>query len=452
MSSTGAWQSHSDINMNPEALAHTLLVNVAQNLLSSQSQFTQNISYNEKDKGCRDDGRPSPWVHNNPPTIRPKPRGGMGLLGAPPDGDYRPVRDRDPAFVIRDQTQGVFSPGGHSGFGIGEEVFREKLSSKGQTEKSRKNYRPKIKEEGSPPNYAIEDFEHIHSKYFWCGLCDKKMWNSLSYVNHIKGNAHNKAVEDEIANEASKAAEARKLIAELIKNSTGKPLSGRAGICHMCGVRVKGDMLKHRKEDYHQKFKMFIHPHCNVCDADFEDRSEWHYHKFGAEHLNNIEGSRYGLSYDPMGFKDLEKVFKDLETRIGICNKDGLKKENNAAAPVQAQKTVKNQSKKLTKERDTDSYRDDEDIIIVDEVNVTEKDLEPIMQNAEILGAEFIKPVNGLFCKLCKKFFGLGDESLRSHCKTQQHLQKYREESSQESKQGTKRSKAAEFFSTKKKK
>ena len=23
----------------------------------------------------------------------------------------------------------------------------------------------------------------------------------------------------------------------------------------------------------------FIHPHCDYCKADFEDRTDWHYHK-----------------------------------------------------------------------------------------------------------------------------------------------------------------------------
>jgi len=279
------------------------------------------------------------------------------------------------------------------------------------------------------------------------------MWNCLSFVNHIKGNAHNKAVEDEIAKEASKAAEARKLIADVIKKCKGKPLSGRAGICHMCGVRVKGDMLKHRKEDYHQKLKKFIHPHCSVCDADFEDRSEWHYHKFCAEHLNNLEGSRFEPSYDPMGYRELEKIVKELEKRIGgVGNKDGMNIEIKAAVSEQPKKEVPSKNKLSHKEKSKEASRTEEDIIIVEDANVTEKDLEPIMQDAEMLGAEFIKPVNGLFCKLCKKFFGLGDESLRYHCKTQQHIQKYREHSCEEIKQGTKRSKAAEFFSPKKKK
>jgi len=229
----------------------------------------------------------------------------------------------------------------------------------------------------------------------------------------------------------------------------------------MCGLRVKGDMLKHRKEDYHQKLKSFIHPHCKICDADFEDRSEWHYHKFSAEHLGNMDGSRYGQTYDPMSSKELEKISDVLESRIGkddtdAQNKNNLFKKLKAASSDQPSRNVETHRARFVKKDQEKVVKDmktiDEDIIIVEDDDVTEKDLEPIMQEAEILGAEFIKPVNGLFCKLCKKFFGSGDESLRQHCKSQHHLERFREQSEGGNTQGTKRTREAEFFSPKKKK
>jgi len=471
MSGNCGWQGdQSNNNINPEALAQTL-VSVAQNILTSQKPQNDNCNRSQSNGVSTGIGRPSPWVSsdNLPKYSQPqdgpsnnitrfKPLMGMGLLGAPPDGDYRAVRD--PAFVIQDKNR---TEGGiQGGFGIGEDMFRKKISSKGQvTEKSRKNYRPKIKEDGCPPKYLMEEFDRVPSKYFGCDLCDKKMWNSLSFVNHIKGNAHNKVVEDKIAQEACKAGEVRKLIAELVKKENGKPLPGRQGICHMCGLRVKGDMLKHRKEDYHQKLKSFIHPHCKICDADFEDRSEWHYHKFSAEHLGNMDGSRYGQTYDPMSSKELEKISDDLESRIGkgdtdAQNKNNLFKKLKAASSEEPPRNVETHRARLVKKEQEKVFKDiktiDEDIIIVEDDDVTEKDLEPIMQEAEILGAEFIKPVNGLFCKLCKKFFGSGDESLRQHCKSRHHLERFREQSEGGNTQGTKRTRAAEFFSPKKKK
>ena len=56
---------------------------------------------------------------------------------------------------------------------------------------SLKNYRPKIKVEGIPPNYFNGDFEHLNSKHFSCDSCDKRnMWDAESFVKHLRGQKH----------------------------------------------------------------------------------------------------------------------------------------------------------------------------------------------------------------------------------------------------------------------
>eukprot|EP00092_Neocalanus_flemingeri_P022061 GFUD01023926.1.p1 GENE.GFUD01023926.1~~GFUD01023926.1.p1 ORF type:complete len:534 (+),score=146.13 GFUD01023926.1:56-1657(+) len=407
----------------------------------------------------------------------PKPLMGMGILGAAPEGDYRTVRE--PSFVIGDNQSfdqgwgdnsfhnsmedkvssgqefgGGFQQNFGAGFGIGEDNFVEKVNSKGanfETEKSRKNYRPKIKEDGCPPKYSMSDFEHLSKEYLRCTMCNKDMWNSVSFVNHLKGNAHNKTVDDVAAKEASKVADVRKQITDLLRKDTGKPRPGdRSGKCNMCGVKVVRDMMAHRKTDYHQKLKKFIHPHCTVCDADFEDRSDWYYHKFSAEHLSNLEVRRDGIEYDPMSVEELEKFLKHLEGRNGYKGKDRLNNE----------KTVHNVDKnEMFKEMKAfaakhsakiNKKKDDEDVIIMeDEDLVTEKNIDLSKNNSGLLGTEFIKPVNGMFCKLCKKFFGSGDAAIAEHCKSQFHTEKCRNVQPNNAKR---RNSAAEFFSSPKKK
>jgi len=485
---SGPWQGQNNNNMmDAETLAQTL-VSVAQNLLSSQNQNAHPSPAYPSSRG-----RPSPWESSsnysaqhsrdkvgndhNDYSDHPQPRGhsygsqssrpspkplmGMGLLGAPPDGDYRTVRE--PVFVISDQgvqgwrdescnSQEAGSGRGFQTGGFEEENFVEKVSSRGDsfgTEKSRKNYRPKIKENGSPPKYAMGEFEHLNRQYFCCGMCGKNMWNALSFVNHIKGNAHNKVVENATAMEVSKIAAVKKEITELMNKDSGKPKPGeKSGKCNMCGGRVKGDLVAHRKTDYHKKLKTFIHPYCKVCDADFEDRGEWHYHKFSSEHLENLEGSIEGLEYDPMSSDELDKLLKQLEKRNGHRNTGGGEKP---AQNVDKNNMFREMKAAASKQSKHNRHVDEDIIIMEDEESVTEKDLEPIMKDSDILGAEFVKPVNGMFCKLCKKFFGAGDFAIAEHCKTQQHLQKYRAQNSQHA-QPVKRSSASEFFNVKRKK
>jgi len=397
----------------------------------------------------------------------PKPLMGLGLLGAPPDGDYRSVRESGASFVIGEQQdldqswgEEKVSSGGYqhsfgSGFGIGEDSFVEKVKSRGSntgTEKSRKNYREKIKEEGCPPKYVMSDFEHLPRKLFRCTMCGKEMWNSISFVNHLKGNAHNKTVDEVAAKEASKVAAVREQITHLVNKDVGssrpKPGDNRGGKCAMCGVKAVRDMLAHRRTDFHQKLKQFIHPHCTVCHADFEERSDWYYHKFSAEHLTNLEVVREGIEYDPMSAEELEKLLKVLEKRSGR-KKDRL---NNIEPTRNVDKNEMFKEMRAAAKLSENIYskKDDEDIIIMEEEDtVPEKGSEPKLINPENLGSEFIKPVNGMFCKLCKKFFGAGNVAIAEHCRTQLHADKYRVTTQNLVK---KRSSASEFFSSPKKK
>ena len=190
----------------------------------------------------------------------------------------------------------------------------------------------------------------------------------------------------------------------------------------MCDVKVK-DIMKHRKDEGHKNLKQFIHPHCEPCSADFEDRSEWYYHRFSAHHLYNLERWGNDINYSPISSKNIDGFLNKLE---------------------------KKQPKK-TKEVD------DDEITIIDDDN---NDQEPIdtnkntkedydnIENMNVIGSEYIKPVNGLFCKLCKKFFMNDKSEIVSHCNSSQH----RESVEMIEKQtGIKRKAAADFFDQSKK-
>jgi len=455
----GGGQQIGGQNLNAETLAKTL-VNVAQNLLSSQQASNPVAEYGNRDA-------PSPWANVSGPNqrrgqqsspmsnrsashrnVNPKPLMSMGLLGAAPGGNFGPTRE--PSFVIGDQPNldhswGSFNESSfETSFGIGEDRYAKKVQSRGSfdTEKSRKNYRPKIKEEGCPPKYFVEDYEHLSKRYLRCSMCNKDMWNSLSFVNHLKGNAHNTAVEDMARNEASKVGEIRKVISQMLSKDVSKNRPGdKTGKCNMCDVKIKGEMGAHRRTDYHQKLKAFIHPHCVVCDADFEDRSEWYYHKYSVEHLNNLKVKNREIDYDPMSGFELEKLLKDLQKRSGY-RRDSL---NNKSS----KNIDKNEMFKQMKAAGNKIKKEDGDIIIMeDEDTEPEKQVDDSIKDLGVLGADYIKPVNGMFCKLCKKFFGAGAAAITEHCNTKVHIDTYNNSIQNI---GKKRSHASEFFSAPKK-
>ena len=95
------------------------------------------------------------------------------------------------------------------------------------------------------------------------------MWDGQSFVKHLLGNVHNQAMEKLIEEDVLRVARLRKVITNQIRNGDGTGDSK----CGMCDVKVK-DIMKHRRDEGHKNLKQFIHPHCEPCSADFEDRSE----------------------------------------------------------------------------------------------------------------------------------------------------------------------------------
>lgn len=357
--------------------------------------------------------RQGPWDNGGQ-----RPGGGGGLLGPGPEGpprrgpwEQRPVQKGPGGLGHKTWHSGktpIAKTGGH---GHGDKNH--------ENSKNNKNYLPKIKEEGSKPKYYSEEFEHLAGKYLQCSLCKKgPMWDGQSFVKHLLGNVHNQALEKMIEEDVLRVARLRKVIANLIKTGDGAGDSK----CGMCDVKVK-DIMKHRKDEGHKNLKQFIHPHCEPCSADFEDRSEWYYHRFSAHHLYNLERWGNDINYSPISSKNIDGFLNKLE---------------------------KKQPKK-TKEVD------DDEITIIDDDN---NDQEPIdtnkntkedydnIENMNVIGSEYIKPVNGLFCKLCKKFFMNDKSEIVSHCNSSQH----RESVEMIEKQtGIKRKAAAEFFDQSKK-
>jgi len=87
----------------------------------------------------------------------------------------------------------------------------------------------------------------------------------------------------------------------------------------------------------------------------------------------------------------------------------------------------------------------DDEIVIMEEKKPTPSG--PIsvedLKNMDVVGAQFIRPVNGLFCKLCKTFFMSDHAEVVQHCSSLQHV-----ESVQmiEKQTGIKRKSATECF------
>jgi len=398
-SSVGPWKTQTNNFMDSETLAQTL-INTAQTILSNQNRPADNLAFRspEVSQAC-------PWIDPNQNSVgawqpqinvfQPAPKVGVGLLGEGPQDMYNGEQfdksgSTDKSIWSgernRAEQQSMVSYDSHSD--------RTYVNAKSQ-----KNYRMKIKESGEPPKYSISEFDHVNSKLFSCDLCGKNMWNSVSFVNHIKGNAHNRQIESLLSEEEEKVEEVKKLIKLKIEEDSKDRGKGRGRKCNMCDVFVNDDLLVHRRTDYHKKLKNFIHPHCSICDADFEIRSEWHYHRFSAEHLTNISHSKESLTYSPIEIKQLNALLRQLEKKCSRKEDVGISK--------------------LASKR-----KNEEDIIIVGEGESTAVSKD---KKVEVVGSEFVTPKNAMFCQLCKKFLDNETTLVEEHCQSELHLKMYQE-------------------------
>lgn len=398
MSGWGGLGGGGGSNMDATLLAQTM-INLAQNMLTTQNVNQQQQQFQQQQQ-----------QHYS---------GRTGLLGAGPDNNINQQQQQQRGFQQRQQRQ-QHQQQGHTTWHSGK-PDKERNNKRGgsssasrvDNRKNNKNYLPKIKEEGCKPHYYDQEYDSLAGKYLQCTLCKKDpMWNGSSFVKHLLGGPHSKAVETLIEEDVARVAKLRKLMAELVKsnNETGSDK------CGMCDVKVQ-DITTHRRDDFHIQLRKFIHPHCEPCGADFEDRSDWYYHSFSAYHLTNLENRGKKVDYSPLRSSSIDFVISKMESKLNINSSPTKKEQDNDEVIVM----------------DDDEDEKDE-AKMKDENNV---------ENLDVVGREYIEPVNGLYCKLCKKFFMSEKSEIQAHCSSTQHVDSV---TMIEKQTGIKRKTAGEFF------
>ena len=142
------------------------------------------------------------------------------------------------------------------------------------------------------------------------------------------------------------------------------------------------------------------------------------YLRYSAFHLNNLDKNNFDSNYSPITSKEIDDLLGKLDK--WTSDKTDVKK------------------KSVEKEED--------DVICLDDEN--NKTDENDIDNLDVIGREYIKPINGLFCKLCKKFFMSERSDILAHCSSSVHVESVQKIEEQT---GIKRKAASEFFVTQKK-
>jgi len=267
-----------------------------------------------------------------------------------------------------------------------------------------------------------------------CTVCSTSMWNGESFERHVKGRFHADLMQmvkaqdfamcDVLRQRVKREEKAKR--AALEKSQKGKaagngPL-GPTVSCPMCDIDdACGPINFHRKSVHHQALRKFLHPKCQHCNLEFQTRAEYDVHRFSEAHLQSLHKAGITeVSSDPMDGL-LQEVAK-LTDKKPAASASSSSSSLPATKVTVATKAESEEDEKPSKLMDIGKEMKEKEEKELNEDQIMEYDIPDKEQNVA-LGYSLVKPVNGFFCCVCKKFFA--NCKLSDHCKTSQHYDKF---------------------------
>lgn len=173
--------------------------------------------------------------------------------------------------------------------------------------------------------------------------------------------------------------------------------------CHTCRVYYMGDLIQHRRTQDHKIAKQSLRPFCTVCNRYFRTPRKFvehvksQEHKDKAKELKMFEKEVAGQDEDHFITVDAVGCFEDDEDE-----EEEEEEDNEEEIEVEEEFCKQVRSRGLaTEER---------------------KDPETHSPNTAH-GADFMVPVMGYVCRICRKFYHGNSGAKLSHCKSSAHLE-----------------------------
>lgn len=321
-------------------------------------------------------------------------------------------------------------------------------------------------------------YANIPNDMYYCHLCNKHMWDALSFENHLKGRTHQmmkEGIEESYRLKANMIRQEAK-IAEQLKaieidrlKRLGKTIRASnqlSSYCIMCDLHFYGHLSTHRKSDGHLSLKKFLHPKCNDCNYEFHNRSEYDEHLLSPSHLRNSKTKPTSKSEERK--KNQLHILKEADELQGLREENKKKekkktdKEDKSDPGKSDDGTAENgQDKSEAMEtEDVDKKEDEEEDeqpteesvdVILDYIDgLTQVDAEidtklPKYNCNRPVASSMIHKLECFECRLCVKYLDT-EKTAEIHSRTTSHHRnflKFLNEKSNETKIAQKRAAAA---------
>ncbi|XP_020730554.2 cip1-interacting zinc finger protein isoform X3 [Odocoileus virginianus] len=240
---------------------------------------------------------------------------------------------------------------------------------------------------------------------FFCYICKASCSSQQEFQEHMSGAQHQQRLGEIQHMSQAYLLSLLPVPRDVLEREDEEPPPRRW--CNTCQLYYMGDLIQHRRTQDHKLAKQSLRPFCTICNRYFKTPRKF------VEHVKS------------QGHKDKAKELKTLEKDIAGQDEDHF-------ITVDAVGCFEGD------EEEEEDDEEEEEIEVEEEfckqmrsrdISVEEwKGSETYSPNTAY-GVDFLVPVMGYVCRICRKFYHSNSGAQLSHCKSLAHfenLQKYK--------------------------
>ncbi|XP_060056783.1 cip1-interacting zinc finger protein-like [Erinaceus europaeus] len=271
---------------------------------------------------------------------------------------------------------------------------------------------------------------------FFCYICKANCSSQQDFQQHMVGAQHQQRLRE--LQHTSQAC----LLSLLPVSRDVLEKKGQAPLpchwCNTCQVYYFEDLIQHRRAQDHKIAKQSLRPFCTVCNRYFKTPRKFvehvksQGHKDKAKEETNDQDEDHFITVDAVGFceveeEEKEKEEEDVDEEIKV-DEEFCKQELGEIAGQDEDHFITVDAVGCFEGED-----DEDDEIEVDEefckqvrtrdISIEEwKGSETYSPNTAY-GVDFLVPVMGYICRICRKFYHSNSGAQLSHCKSLAHFE-----------------------------
>ncbi|XP_077163227.1 cip1-interacting zinc finger protein isoform X1 [Paroedura picta] len=248
---------------------------------------------------------------------------------------------------------------------------------------------------------------------FYCYICKSNCCNQQNFQAHMAGVEHQQRLQEiqHISNICFVS------LLPVVKEQ--RPLEEKDGEsqqrwCNTCQLHFTGDLIKHRRTQEHKLAKRSLRPFCTACSRHFKTPRKFVEHMKSLEHKQKAKEMRLGEK-EQGGPEDSEELI--TVDAVGCFEDDDDDEEEEEEGDVEGE------------EGSEAGQADHEDPpgrqVGLMEMSLGNAEGKEKYSSDTVYGPDFLVPVAGFLCRLCRTFYHSDSAARLTHCKSLMHFENF---------------------------